>query len=235
MANLPKLCVICGEDCAGQPRTKDAQGRYYHNECYERAREVQEGRAGPVDPEAPAAGVEPGPMNLLDEIVDDALGDVDVQNTCASCGHPLAAGDVICMSCGFNAQSGETAHLEVKKQKRAKASAGGGGGDGLAARLLTPFGVNLMAFMVLGLLLVILFATQSLVALAAFILFLSLYLLVGLLVVIVVAFTESFVQGLLTLCVPFYIIYFVFFVTDNQWAKWFFVGALILRIAAELA
>ncbi len=227
MANLPKLCVICGEDCAGQPRTKDAQGRYYHNECYERAREVQEGRAAPVDPGPP----EPESMNLLDEIVDDALGDVDVQNTCASCGHPLAAGDVICMSCGFNAQSGETAHLEVKKQKRAKAS-GGSGADGLAAQLLTPFGVNMMALMVVVLLIVVFYATQSVAALGALVLFLYVYMLTASVVITVVGFMEGFIHGLLSLCLWPYQLYFVFFVTDNQWAKWFYIGALIMTVIA---
>lgn len=31
-----KICGICGEDCAGQPRIKDPKGRYYHKACYER-------------------------------------------------------------------------------------------------------------------------------------------------------------------------------------------------------
>ncbi len=38
---MAKICVICGEDCSGRPRTKDRRGRYYCLGCYERARQQQ--------------------------------------------------------------------------------------------------------------------------------------------------------------------------------------------------
>ena len=33
-----KICIICGKDCAGQPRCRDPEGHYYHKDCHERAR-----------------------------------------------------------------------------------------------------------------------------------------------------------------------------------------------------
>jgi hypothetical protein len=42
-----KLCVFCGADCAGRPRTKDAQGRYYHKECYEKVMKERRAQAAP--------------------------------------------------------------------------------------------------------------------------------------------------------------------------------------------
>lgn len=72
MSDLLKLCVVCGENCAGQPRTKDAQGQYYHKECFERELEARKSRRAAANPESPPlAGIEPEPMNMLDDIVDD--------------------------------------------------------------------------------------------------------------------------------------------------------------------
>jgi hypothetical protein len=33
-----KICVICHEDCSTRARTKDRAGRYYCQECYDRAK-----------------------------------------------------------------------------------------------------------------------------------------------------------------------------------------------------
>ncbi len=35
---MKKICVICGEDCSGRPRTKDPRGHYYCLPCYEQAK-----------------------------------------------------------------------------------------------------------------------------------------------------------------------------------------------------
>ncbi len=37
-----KPCGLCGEECAGRPRTKDSSGQYYHNECYANAKRAQQ-------------------------------------------------------------------------------------------------------------------------------------------------------------------------------------------------
>ena len=49
---MPKICVICGEDCSNRPRTKDARGRYYCMACYEQQRQKQQAvqAPAPVEP-----------------------------------------------------------------------------------------------------------------------------------------------------------------------------------------
>jgi hypothetical protein len=37
MSGTGKLCVVCGCDCTGKPRTKHPHGRYFCQPCYERA------------------------------------------------------------------------------------------------------------------------------------------------------------------------------------------------------
>lgn len=47
-----KLCVICREDCAGRPRTKDAKGQYYCQPCYDDAlAKKQQAAVKPVEPD----------------------------------------------------------------------------------------------------------------------------------------------------------------------------------------
>ena len=48
--------------------------------------------------------------------------------------------------------------------------------------------------------------------------------------VLVFAFSESVGTGFLTLCVPCYVLYFVFGVCDNAWVRVLFGVSLLLRI-----
>ncbi len=61
---LQKPCVVCGEECAGRPRTRDSSGQYYHNECYESARRS---RREAADAETVAEPAEDGTFPLLDD------------------------------------------------------------------------------------------------------------------------------------------------------------------------
>lgn len=227
MADILKLCVVCGEDCAGMPRTKDAQGQYYHKECFERELEARKRRRAVASPEPPpAVGFEPEPMSMLDEIVDDAVGGADAQRTCTSCGNSLAAHDVICMNCGFNAQTGQVMKQDVKKAKR-----DGGSSSEMASSLLrSPAIVSLVIMGILCLLLVVanssgsedvILLVRGVVGLAALAMIIFIW---------VIAFMESIGQGFLTLCLPFYIFYFILAVTDNQWAKWSFVAYIVIIV-----
>lgn len=95
-----KTCVICGQDCAGQPRIKNDKGQYAHKACVAKK-------------QAP----EPEPLALDDDdglAMDDLLGDIAdapespaMRAACPSCGNALLDGAVICMSCGHNTQSGK--------------------------------------------------------------------------------------------------------------------------------
>jgi hypothetical protein len=45
--------------------------------------------------------------------------------------------------------------------------------------------------------------------------------------VLMAAFSEGAGTGFMTLCVPFYEVYFVFSVSENSWLKAFYTGALV--------
>lgn len=227
MADILKLCVICGEDCAGMPRTKDAQGQYYHKECFERELEARKRRRAAVNPEPPpVAGFDPEPMSMLDEIVDEAVGVADAQRTCTSCGNPLADSDVICMNCGFNTQTGLAMKLEVKKAKKDRSASS----QMAFSMFLSP---SIVSVIIMGIVCLLFFVANAggnddlilLVRLVG-----SLIALVMVVFIIVVAFMEGVGQGFLTLCVPFYIFYFLLAVTENQWAKWSFVVYIVIIV-----
>lgn len=58
----------------------------------------------------------------------------------------------------------------------------------------------------------------------------NLYLLGVGIAVLIAAFSESVGTGFLTMCVPFYAIYFVYVVNENSTLKVLFAGALVLNI-----
>lgn len=94
----PKICVACGHDCSGKPRTKDPRGQYYCRECYDRRKaELETSGDTPVvaldaiiPPKAaqwpPAVAAEPAPPPIY---------------RCEQCGQPMARTAAICTQCGF--------------------------------------------------------------------------------------------------------------------------------------
>jgi hypothetical protein len=93
-----KRCVVCGQDCAGQPRTKDAKGQYFHKECYERRR--QELRAAAQAPE-PSGADAADPFDVA-QVPAAAV----TRQVCPSCGFPIDPAAVICTNCGYNLATG---------------------------------------------------------------------------------------------------------------------------------
>lgn len=209
------------------PRTKDAKGQYYHKECFERELEARKSRRAAASPEPPpAAGFESEPMSMLDEIVDEAVGGADAQRTCTSCGNPLADSDVICMNCGFNTQTGLAMPVKVKKTPRDGSSAS----DKATAMLHSPFIVSMAILAIFCTLLVGANAVGGEDATLLVRLLVSVFGLAIGIFVLVVAFMEGVGQGFLTLCVPFYVLYFIFGVTENMWARWLFVASFTLGV-----
>ena len=136
-----KVCVVCGIDCSNKPRTKDAQGRYTCRSCFaavaakpKQARPVQQPEAS--DEEAVMAALlasSPGPA---------------AAETCPACGNGMAPGAVLCLLCGHNKHTGQTAGVRIEKGPGAgsavlaAASTVGGAAKGPAALVLaTVFGV----------------------------------------------------------------------------------------------
>ena len=106
-----KVCVVCGDDCASKPRTKDNRGRYYCKGCYDKATAARP-KPSPalVLPDAPIAE----PAHFLDELVSAAPPPV-ASIPCAQCGYAVRQGSFICTHCGFNAQTGRVMKAKIMK------------------------------------------------------------------------------------------------------------------------
>ncbi len=118
MAEGGKICVFCGQDCAGRPRVKDPQGRYACKSC---AADQPKGGASKAAPDTGPItnddfGLGDGDIGLS---MDDLLGDVAVSDStpCPGCGHQLEAGAVVCMGCGYNLQTASSTNTRVSKMK----------------------------------------------------------------------------------------------------------------------
>lgn len=156
---VAKRCVICGADCAGEPRIKDPKGRYYHQSCHEQAEAERAGqsRRGVAE----LAGDGP-PIDLLAaaaaESAADAsswLDDLPVggssgssPSACSGCGMPLVAGAIVCTSCGHQVGGGT---LKTKKRRAARASGGSRfsiDGAGWLPMLAVPVGLGVLTAVV---------------------------------------------------------------------------------------
>ena len=231
-----KICVICGEDCAGQSRTKDAKGHYYHQHCYDAAKHAKAAHDAAVAVEAapPAPNLldqadldEPDPFALIDEVIGDADGDAAAAQLCPSCRLPVSVGDALCTNCGHSLQGERQVKTKVDKAPKAKRESSGQ----LGALLLHPVTVALAylglnaALFVVGLISPEFFVLLGLVSLVHQVLSFSLGVWI-----LITAFREGIGQGFLTLCVPFYVIYFVFFVCDSLWIRYFFAVQILISI-----
>lgn len=123
-----KVCMLCGEDVTGKPRTKDAQGRYACKACLD-ARSKPRPTVGPARPVAVAAPRATSEDALLSNLIDQATANQGPP--CDSCGVIMDKGAVICTRCGHNRQTGKTTATRVvkapKEPKAAKSRSAGGG------------------------------------------------------------------------------------------------------------
>jgi hypothetical protein len=122
-----KICVQCGDDCAGKPRTKDAKGRYVCRPCFDK---VQAKSAKPASP-APLKGatpITPAPGDVDNSLL-LALADEEARpvatTPCPSCGAGMMNGAVICTTCGYNVQTKKNMRSVVERER-----GGGRGGSG---------------------------------------------------------------------------------------------------------
>lgn len=131
-----KLCIACGTDCAGKPRTKDAQGRYMCKPCFEKARTKAAAK--------PAPKPEPIPVEddggVLASLLESEGKSVNTE-PCPSCGAGLQGGAVICTTCGHDLRTGKSVRSIVSKEKErsegaAKAAAVAGAVASVPAVLL---------------------------------------------------------------------------------------------------
>ncbi|MEQ8771012.1 MAG: hypothetical protein RIB60_10950 [Phycisphaerales bacterium] len=137
-----KPCAICGGECEGKARIKDAKGRYMHRSCAEAKKatgasssEGKKPRANPYQT-APSGGV-------MDMLVDDAIS--AAPEPCANCGKPCPKDAVICVKCGFNNATGKAAKTRVEKSKKDPKSRSASSGPMVSPGLIMGVGLAALA------------------------------------------------------------------------------------------
>jgi len=142
MGDVEKICVLCGQSCAGQVRIKNEKGQYAHRACVKAKQE----QAAVVKPEPAyeddsSDALGGGMDDLLgdDLLGDDLIGDIGIQGDsggatmpCPGCGRPMDGGAVVCVGCGYNTQSGKSMSTKSRGES-ATGKIGGAAAGGAAA------------------------------------------------------------------------------------------------------
>jgi hypothetical protein len=147
-------------------------------------------------------------------------------SSCPSCGNALLPGAVLCINCGFNLTTG----------KRMVAGQVMASGRPAETQWETPWYKTALPYvgaLVLLLGVLYLLGRQNRSYMFAFLLTAGLYSGVVHIVVIVAAFQEGMGTGFLTLCVPFFSLYFVFKTNDSDTLRVLYAVAVVLNLAVR--
>lgn len=225
MTNQPssgaKLCSICGVDCSNKQRTKDAQGRYICGDCIAKAKETKQVLANPPKPKpAPAkdlvhSGLEEDNSFLLD-IGGQALA-TEQGVECPKCGTMRTSRDVLCLSCGYNFKTGKQVKVKVEKAKVVSEPGAPRPVNDHSGIYIALVGIVGGAIMVAVLFSVLSGAsvTGGIAINRGFRLILS----IPRFYVSYKAWEEGASIGFLTFLIPFYDIYYAFFISDDPWVR----------------
>ncbi len=122
MPNIDKPCVLCGESCVGHARIKNEKGQYAHQACAEQKNEQ-------AHEQALVASEGEDWNDELIEGMDDLLGDIPSSsdeiggaNACPGCGQAMGDDAIVCMSCGYNRESGSQSQTKASKERVVKES-----------------------------------------------------------------------------------------------------------------
>lgn len=146
MSQTEKVCVLCGQSCAGEPRIKDAKGNYAHRACAEQQQkakqaELAENEALYAD-ESIDDGFGEGMDDLWDDIEPTEAEAGGAASACPGCGTRMEPGVLVCMSCGYNTQSGKAVKTKKRDAKTksggSKAASVGVAAGGLALKPILP-------------------------------------------------------------------------------------------------
>jgi DNA-directed RNA polymerase subunit RPC12/RpoP len=171
----------------------------------------------PGTPAAPAPAPPPMPAVTSAPAPSSAAG-------CPSCGAPLPRGAVLCTTCGYN----------LATKQRTVAGRPAALGKPTAPKYDAPWYKT--AYPYIGFVLVVLgvlyfLGRENPGIMLAFLGVAVLYTLTAHIIVIVAAFKESVGTGFLTMCIPFYALYFVFKVNDSDTLKLIYAVAVIINIS----
>ncbi len=223
-----KVCIRCQEDCSNRPRVRDPQGRYVCKRCLQKA--VDQKHGGPADakPSRQRSTPKPAPVEqpMFEDVDTDFLASYQDQpegmampaqqqsgpmRTCLNCKQPMPADGVVCMQCGYNAQTGrkmKTRTIKTKQPKARKEKVSGGVADAQTA---------IGTFMIFGLIVVGLvigsWNSMSVMNLS-FKLFFFFTLISGI-ALVVCAFKDSLLDGVLSLFLWPWLVFWVFFRSGN--------------------
>jgi hypothetical protein len=128
-----KSCTSCGLDVTNRKRTKDAQGRYFCEDCVAKAKAARAAANPPpqikANKDAVASASKAGGDDnaFLLDMGGSAMA-IKGSTPCPECSRALTEGTVICTGCGYNLQTGKRLAVKVTKAKAAKGE-GAAGGD----------------------------------------------------------------------------------------------------------
>jgi len=157
-----------------------------------------------------------------------AVPAVEAAGGCPSCGKPVAPGAVLCTNCGYNFKTGKAVQTARPGALAAAATAN----QWETPWYKTPWPYIGALVLVLGILYFM--GQENPKMMLAFVGVALLYSFGIHVVVIITAFKEGAGTGFLTMCVPFYGIYFVFKVNENDTLKILYGLAFVLNIALRV-
>lgn len=143
MVDREKLCVLCGQSCAGQQRIKNKKGQYAHQACVNAQQGAQQEPAPSDDGGLYNNAIDDDQGYGMDDLFDDIeVGEPEMDGSasaCPGCGQRMVEGAMVCMSCGYNAQSGRHVSTKSKKTKGAGSLGKVAAVGGSAASPMVPF------------------------------------------------------------------------------------------------
>jgi hypothetical protein len=145
---------------------------------------------------------------------------------CPSCGSALPRGAVLCTNCGYN----------LATKQRTVAGRPAALGKPAATKWETPWyktAYPYIGVVVLVMAILYLLGRSNPVMMLAFLGVAVLYVVVTHILVIVSAFKQSVGTGFLTMCVPFYGLYYVFKVSEDETLQILYTVAIVINFAVR--
>ncbi|MCK4342568.1 MAG: hypothetical protein KAY37_12690 [Phycisphaerae bacterium] len=245
-----RICVVCGEDCSLKPRTKDRRGRYFCRECYEkavqqaRAKAAQQSAATPVVKAAPKPKKKapvarkpkaaPPADDMLTSLADlETTGSaVETAHTCPRCGANMQLKAVLCKACGYNIKTGTTVSAAPAPATPVKRKAGGIAMGGLTGKLASPGILGVLQLVACLGLFGLTYVSEVFSPIYLFVV--SIYSWGVVIWTLVSAFRESIGTGFLSLCIPFYVLYYVYGKSGNPYLQGSFGVSLLASVLSFL-
>lgn len=216
-----KICALCQRDCSKRPRTKDDDGRYYCRECVERLKQAR--RQPAQNAGAPAAPpVSASVEALLDDTSIDLLAEV-VEETASAPALTAAPPVSPNVTRGQRVTAPPTAVPSYEDREF---------NFKIPEFVKRPWFTFLVPAVVLGLLFD--HARTNPSSASLFLGPLFLFVSAVWIIILVEAFRDGIVTGLLTLFLPFYVLYYVLSVNESPHIKALFAVSLIFMMAGFL-